>query len=236
MIMMMRTMCSLAPPLAASALAGCGIREAHIAMPSHLAAATERLELRGMGGGTRGDFRLAGMPGSFTRSAERLGIFDPLLVRNSGGGSFRLEGARPGEDLAGRCRFREREVNVGNVSVTPDRLMFRCGFARGGMPIAAELVLEDPKGALGTLHGRAERTGILYFEGQRIAIRSIHRDQGGGLPSPHAIGYMFEAGGREIGAVDLNGVKTVFAPRDPAAREAVIAASLALSIFWDPAI
>jgi hypothetical protein len=39
--------------------------------------------------------------------------------------------------------------------------------------------------------------------------------------------------GREIGALDLNGLnKTIFAPRLGPEREAVLAASLALSILW----
>lgn len=217
-------------------LSACGIRGGHIAMPGDLAMTTEPLRLSGMGGGTRGDFQLAGARGTFTRSAERLGIFDPLVVRHRGGGSFRLAGAAPGTDLAGRCGFRETEVNVGNLSLTPDRLAFRCGFARGGQPIAAELLLEDPKSAFGTVHGRSERRGILFFEGEEIEVRSIHRDQGGGLPAPHALGYAFELDGRQIGAVNLNGARTIYAPREPRQREAVVAASLALSIFWDPAI
>jgi hypothetical protein len=110
-------------------------------------------------------------------------------------------------------------------------------FHRNGRPMAAELVLADPKPALGTLHGRAERFGRLYIEGREIAIRSIHRDERGGLATPTALGYMFEAGGREVGAIDMNGPdKTLYVPRDPQLREAVIAAGLALSIFWDPAV
>lgn len=218
-------------------LSACSIREGRIAMPSELAATTEQLELRGMGGGTRGDFHVAGVPGSFTRSAERQGILGPLLVRNRGGGSFTLAGSPLAPQLSGRCNYREREVNVGPISVTPNRLSYHCMFHRHGRPMAAELVLEDPKPAFGTLHGRAERIGHLYIEGREIGIRSIHRDERGGLAAPTALGYMFEAGGREVGAVDVNGLnKTLYVPRDPELREAVIAAGLALSIFWDPAV
>lgn len=216
-------------------LAGC-VREARIAMPSQLAASAERIELRGLGGGTGGSFTLGGEEGRFTRGAERLGIFDPLLVRHSGGGSFRIEAPGGGSELAGRCAYREGQVNLGPVSLTPQRLAYRCEFARGGRPIDAGLAIEDPQGAFGTLHGRSERRGTLWFEGERIDVRSVHRDEGGGLPLPHALGYMFEADGVEIGAVDLNGGnKTLFVPHAGKRREAVIAAALALSIFWDPA-
>jgi hypothetical protein len=218
-------------------LSACSIREGRIAMPSELTATAEQLELQGMGGGTRGDFRLAGVPGSFTRSAERQGILDPLLVKHRGGGSFTLAGSPLAPQLSGRCDYREREVNVGPISVTPDRLSYYCMFKRHGRPMAAELVLVDPKPSFGTLHGRAERIGQLYIEGREIGIHSIHRDERGGLAAPTALGYMFEADGRKIGAADLNGLnKTLFVPRDPELREAVIAAGLALSIFWDPAV
>jgi hypothetical protein len=234
---MKKTLFNLLSLAAAVSLSACSIREGRIAMPPHLSTSTERLDLRGMGGGTRGNFNLAGAYGRFTRSAERLAIFDPLFVRNSGGGSFRLEHSQLGPDLSGRCRYREREVNAGPISVIPRRMVYHCDFAREGRPIDAELILEDPKGALGTVHGRAERDGMLVFEGLRIGIRSIHRDQRGGLPAPTALGYLFDIDGYEMGAVDLNGInKTIYAPRSPLEREAVLAASLALSVFWDPAV
>jgi hypothetical protein len=218
-------------------LSACNMRAGRIAMPSKLAAATEQLELRGMGGGRSGGFRLAGVPGSFTRSAERQGILDPLLVNHRGGGSFTLAASPLAPQLSGRCSYREREVNVGPISVTPNRLGYYCTFHRDDRPMAAELVLVDPKPVLGTLHGRSERVGHLYIEGRAIGIRSIHRDERGGLAAPTALGYMFEAGGREIGAIDVNGLnKTLYVPRDPELREAVIAAGLALSTFWDPAV
>jgi hypothetical protein len=217
-------------------LSACTIRGGRIAVPPGFASTTERLELRGMGGGTSGDFRLAGVPGSFSRSADRLGIFDPLLVRNGGGGSFTLAASPLGPQLSGRCRYRESEVSVGPISVTPGRLGYHCVFRSEGRPLAAELVLFDPKSALGTVHGRSERVGYLSIEGREIGIRSIHRDQRGGLPTPTPLGYIFDSGGLEVGAIDVNGPnKTLHVPRDPQLREAVIAAGLALSIFWDPA-
>jgi hypothetical protein len=128
-------------------------------------------------------------------------------------------------------------VNAGPISVTSGRLVFHCDFARGGRPIDANFVISDPSSAWGTVHGRDERTGMLVYEGRKIAVHSIHRDVAGGLPTPTALGYSFSADGREIGAVDLNGLnKTLYVPRNGPDREAVIAASVALSTFWDPAI
>ncbi len=56
------------------------------------------------------------------------------------------------------------------------------------------------------------------------------------VPAGTPLGYAFHLDGRQIGAVDLNGTdKTIYAPRAGPEREAVLAAGLALSIFWDPA-
>jgi hypothetical protein len=221
----------------ATALSGCMVREARIALAPGLAESAERIELTGMGGGRSGDFQLGQGSGTFTRSAERLGVFDPLLVRHRGGGAFRLRESTDGIELAGRCSYREGIVNAGPVSVTPGRLVFHCDFARGGRRIDASFMIAHPKSALGTLHGRDERTGMLVYEGREIAVRSIHRDIAGGLPTSTALGYSFSANGREIGAVDLNGLnKTLYVPRSGPDREAVIVASVALSTFWDPAI
>lgn len=227
----------VASSCAAVVLAGCSVHAARIAVAPELASSAERIELTGMGAGRGGDFRLGQATGTFTRSADRLGIFDPLLVKHRGGGSFRLRERPEGPELAGRCTYREAVVNAGPVSVTPGRLVFQCDFARDGRPIDASLVIADPKPTLGTLHGRDERTGKLVYQGQEIAVRSIHRDAAGGLPIPTALGYSFSVGGREIGAVDLNGLnKSLFVPRDGAEREAVIMGSVALSTFWDPAL
>lgn len=229
----MRTMLIPVAALAAAALSGC-VREARIAVPSDVAASTERLELRGMGGGTRGSFRLGTSAGRFTRSSERAGAFGALLVTKGGGGSFAV--SLPGGELSGECGFREREVNAGPVSVTTRPFVYRCGFRRDGRPIDAELTIEESHVSAGALLSKRERRGTLFFEGREIALRSLHRDAGGGLPTAAPLGYAFDGAGRQIGAVDLNcGNKTLFVPSAGPDRDAAIAAGLALSILWDPA-
>lgn len=217
----------------AAALSGC-VREARIAVPSDVAAATERLELSGMGGGNGGSFRLAGASGRFTRSSQRLGLFDPLVVARRGGGSFSV--TLPDGELSGDCQFRERELNAGPVSVATKAFAYRCDFRRDGRPIAAALVLEESRGSSGALLSKRERRGSLFFEGRELGLRSIHKDAGGGLATAAPLGYALEADGRQVGAIDLNGTnKTLFVPVSGAEREAAIAAGLALSILWDAA-
>lgn len=217
-----------AAAMAAVMLSGC-VREGRIALPAELAAATDRYQISGMGLGRRGDFTLAGSEGRFTRGADRLELLGALLAANSGAGTFRHGG------LEGACRYREREVNVGSVSVRARPFAYHCYFGRDGLP-AGELVLEEERGTTGAKLSKRGRHGFMTFDGVRYEVRSIHRDEGGGLSTATPLGYRFETDGRAVGAVDLNGPnKTVFAPRGGPVREAVFAGSLALSVLWDPA-
>ena len=229
-------MIALAASSIALALAGGGIREAQIAIPPELAGETEILLVRGLGGDSSGTFTLGSSKGRFTRSAERLGLPDPLVVRNRGRSSFRLSGPEVPGELSGRCAFGETQASLGHFAATPRRLVYSCRFSRDGQPIAAELVLRETDESLGSLFSKRERRGSLYYEGVRIEFRSLHRDRRGGLPMATPLGYAFYSDGRQIAAVDLNGSRTrIHAPRTGQQREAVIAASLALSVFWDPA-
>lgn len=198
-------------------------------MPSDLAASTEPVEVTGMGFGRRGDFWLAGTEGQFTRGADQVALWNSAFVSNTGAGSFRHG------TLAGACRYREREINIGVVSLPEHPFSYHCSIGRGGLHVG-ELVIEEETGTTGSMLGKRGRRGFMTFDEVRYEISSIHRDQGGGLAAATPLGYRFESGGRAIGAVDLNGEsKTIFAPRLGGGREAVFAGSLALSILWDPA-
>ncbi|WP_426267526.1 hypothetical protein [Sphingomonas sp. LHG3443-2] len=225
----MKTMAWAGLAAAAMMLSGC-IRESRIALPSDLAVTSETLELTGMGLGRRGDFLLAGTEGRFTRGADQLSFHNAFLVRNSGAGSFSYAG------LEGACRYRENAINVGPVSVDARPFAYRCFFGKDGAPVG-ELVIEEETGTVGSMLSKRGRRGFLLFDGVRYEVTSIHRDQNGSLAAATPLGYRFEADGRAVGAVDLNGTnKTLFAPRDRRAREAVFAGGLALSVLWDPAV
>lgn len=214
------------------ALSLMGCSTAKVAVASDLAASAEVLPLTGMGLGRSGDFNFAGGEGRFTRGADKLGLFGDFFVRNTGAGTFRFTGS--GTTLEGACRYRESEVNVSVVSVKKRPFAYECRLGRNGQQ-AGELVIEQGRGRAADF-GREGRVGFVVLDGVRLDIQSIHRMAGGGLPTPHPLGYRFVDARREVGAVDLNGVnKTVFAPPAGRAREAVFAGSLALSVLWDPA-
>lgn len=219
--------------LAAAPLMGC--TEARIAVPSDVAATAERLELTGMGGWQDGRFRLGGSEGRFSRRATQTKFFD-TFVHNRGGGSFEIAGPELGGVAGGRCGFDEREIDAGLAVVPNGRLTYTCEFQRDGRRLPGGLMLaEVPRGS-GMLAGRT-RAGELRLGGLVVGIRPIHHAEGGGLPTGTPLGYAFEVGNRQIGAIDLNGTnKTIYAPRQPGPeRDAVLMASLALSVFWDPA-
>lgn len=233
----MSTISTLSLAALAAAVSACAIQEARIPLSPGLAGGTETLEVRGLGGGKSGSFTLAGASGTFARGADRLGIMDPTFVRHSGGGRFALAESPVAPALAGRCSYREGQVNLGSVSVTPRRFGYQCDFVRGSAAApAGRMAIHDRNAPAGSIAGLAEREGMLDYSGQRLVVRSIHRSAGGSLPLSAPLGYAFVADGREVGAVDLNGTrKTVYAPTGGPYREAVIAGALALSILWDPA-
>jgi hypothetical protein len=122
------------------------------------------------------------------------------------------------------------------VSVDARPFAYHCFFGRNGAQVG-ELVIEEETGSVGSMLSKRGRRGFLLFDGVRYEVTSIHRDQGGGFAAATPLGYRFDADGRAVGAVDLNGTnKTLFAPSSGRAREAVFAGGLALSVLWDPAV
>ena len=203
-------------------------------MPGDLQSNSEVLRLTGMGGWQDGHFRLGASEGRFSRRATKTTALN-AFVRNAGGGGFEVTGPELGGSAGGRCGFQEREINAGVATLPNERLTYNCAFQRDGQPVDGGLFLAEVPSGSGILAGRT-RAGELRLGQLTVAIRPIHQAQGGGLPTDMPLGYAFDVGGRQIGAVDLNGTnKTIYAPRQPGSeRDAVLMASLALSVFWDP--
>jgi hypothetical protein len=220
--------------LLGAALAGGCVRDARIAIPADVQARTQRIDLTGMGFGERGDFRLGSAPGTFTRRSLQTRL-DDFYVQNIGGGSFDVAAAEGTARLSGRCGFHEEEFHAGTLVAPGMRLAYGCEFARDGASIPGGLLLKEVPTSRSVLAGRT-RAGELEIGGLTLQVRAIHDMAGGRVPSGSPLGYAFHLRGRQIGAVDLNGdTKAIFAPAEPGPeREAVLLASLALSVFWDP--
>lgn len=203
------------------------VQEARMRLPLAPAAQMEQVALVGIGGRAAGGFTLAGREGDYSRGGERVDAY--AVTDAAGGSSFTLRGAEGEPDLGGFCRFSQKDVALGRgITATVEPLFFQCNFDAGGEP-AGDLELS----ASGL--SSSERHGTLMFGGRIVEVRSVHKMQGSPLPTDLPIGYVFVAGGREIGGVDVNGgTKRVYLPRDPDLREAALAASVALAVFQEP--
>lgn len=220
-----------------AALTASACTEAHMRAPAAPPGAVESAVLTGVGGRQSGGFDLAGAHGNFVRSGgayrERdfTGRKSPVLFKD-GESQFTIWGEGIDGRLSGDCGSQASEFDAGRVSIGIADLSYRCRFQRDGAPIDARLELAEPRSA----KLLAPRAGFLFFRGRRMEIRSVHDfEEPGVLRSGTAAGYAFLVDGQEIGGIDLaNAPYRVYLPRDPAYREAAMAASLAMALFYDP--
>jgi len=229
------------------ALTGCSV--ARMQGFDAMAAATDTVAVSGIGGGERGAFRLStGAEGHFSRrlvtaSEEQDRFGHPLGgTERFGEANFTIAGPGIAGTLAGACRTRQaeyRDVSGGRglqvetvAAVLP--LHYDCRFTRDGRPVGG-MILGEPRPIGVQLAER--RAGAVTVDGRRLNLVSEHRVEGAalGIGVATPLGYRFEEAGRVIGMVSLNGARRFALPRDPAARDAALAAGLALTIFRDPA-
>jgi len=223
----MRSFHALLAVCCLSALTAC-VTAAKMMVPGDLAARSDRVEVSGIGAGTQGRTSVLGQTLEFTRSASRLSLFDDLQVSDRGRVDFTL--STPGQPpQSARCRMRQRSLTLGVVNFDAKPFAFECELD------GAVLSMQEPRGGVRTL--KAERRGELRFEGRSVALRSVHEAQGSALPLAAPIGYLFEEGGRAVGAVEINGTRPVLLlpAGDAALRQRLLQASLALALLWDPA-
>jgi hypothetical protein len=224
-----RAACVLLP----AALIGCSaIRPARMALPARLDATAERVSLTGLGAGPRGEFSVAGHGGAFTRRATRLSFFDAVATDRANT-TFTLNGPAFAAPVSARCGLAQRTATLNVMAFTPRPLQYDCAFE--GVAGARLVLQEGAKGLAGKL-GQAQRRGFVDVGGTRLALRSVHNVQGSPLPLDAPIGYVFEAEGAAVGAVELNGTTPeVLLPRAVAQRQAALLAAIALALVWDPA-
>lgn len=220
----------------ALAFGGCaGIQSARMALPHNLASSAVTVPVTGIGGGRSGAFRAGDYAGRFTRSDERLAVFDPLFERRDGHVNFELTGPDIVVSMRVACHAEERTVTLGVVSLEAQPMSFGCDISSGGSG-AARLEVRAHREGMGGRLMRQERRGEIALDGVALQIRSVHDVEGSGVRMATPIGYVFEQNGAAVGAVEINGSPVV--SHDPAlgarTRQAVIIASIALGLMWDP--
>lgn len=161
-------------------------------------------------------------------------------IERSGHFAFTARGPRVGGEIAGDCVYgrSERQARSGALAIAePDApLRLRCSFARDGVALGA-LALDGGEAA-GDDAAFDARVGDVRVGDTLLGIRSLHRvGAGRGFPTDAPAGYAFEgADGSAIGGVDVSGGATrrLSLPTGGPARDAALAAGLALALFWDP--
>ena len=226
--------------LAAMALAAgacAGFPEAQMQLPDNLQVSAETVTISGIGGGQRGSYAAGPYSGSFARSETRLAFFDPMVELRGGTTKFNLQGGELEGVIDAKCTMRERAITIGDISFKPKKMAYGCDFLHEGRSFPARFELQEISEGLGGMLSKRERRGEIAMDRSVIQIRSSHRMVGSAFDSASPIGYVFEAHGVPVGAVDINGapVLTMNASTDLAARRAMLVSALALSIFWEPA-
>lgn len=212
-------------------LAGCAhIEPARMALPETLNAdAFEELPLQGLGGKSKGDFRLADAGGRFERSASRLALFDAAITFDRASARYTLQQGTAAAVQA-ECRARRTEAQRSALALPMRPLTVDCDWRDGArLKLDAELLA-----AGGTQEARKGR-----FEGGGVGLelRSVHQLQGTKWPLAQPAGYTLLADGVPVGALELTGTTPrLWRPRAATPQqEAVTRAAIALALLWDPA-
>jgi len=217
---------------------------AHMGLPAEFEAQPERIEIKGFGGRNKGEWQVVTPSGDrysgrFTRSESRLGVFDPLYVRNKGKSSFTFV-VDTGEALvSAECSFRKVTVNVNIVTIDADKLAYQCDL-RGPSVQGAWIAVGQPKreGLKKKLLAQDLRRGEAQVFGVALAIESVHGYAGTRLTSQPPVGYLLRSGDHVVGAVELTDWNpAVYLAKDlaPQTVQSVFVAALAMAVLRDPA-
>ena len=212
---------------AALCLAACAaLPTARMRLPAGLEAA-KPLPFEGLGAGRSGRFSLEGQAVTFQRSGDTLSVFDRLRLD-------RVSVAFEHPDAQGRCDGRATALTAGVLDAPARPLALSCRLTGR---VAGELQLTEPRlAAAGT---RQAREGRAVFGALVIEILSEHALAGSPLPLSQPAGYRLMIAGRDVAALDLAGGAPVLRRvegLEPAVRDALTQAALALGLLFDPAV
>lgn len=114
-------------------------------------------------------------------------------------------------------------------------LVVVCHFSRDGREIG-HLSLSGRFGGSGLIQ-TTERAGQVEVNGVRLRLRSEPRSGTRRIPTAGPVRYSVEPeGGERVGAIDTTGLTRarVAAAGDAAHRDPILAAAIALAVFWEP--
>lgn len=187
--------------------------------------------------GTRGHVR-RNSAGRTTGQSPRFADEDYALDRIARYGSmdFTVDGPEVRGALVATCRYGRAELRESSgpfASSDPvEPLRYRCRFTRDGRAVG-DLEIDAARKVDQAFV--AARVGVIRFDGTELGIRSIHDIADVGVPLESPPGYLFDAVGGTVGAVEIaGGTAHLAVPRAGPGRDAAVVAGLALALFWDP--
>lgn len=223
--------------LTAVLLVSCGVLQpAQMQLPDSLIQRTTEYAVTDMGGGTRGNYRIGEHSGTFKRSETRLQFFDIAEFR-AGGADFTLSGPLIEGQIEAHCKMRERLLNLGDFSFTTKPMAYGCDFTVNKRSFPARFEIQEASTGIAGALLKNERRGEIAIDRVILQLQSVHRVVGSPLQLANPIGYEISLNGDVIAAVELNGTPRVWLPThtDIPTQRAVVAAAMALAVFWDPA-
>lgn len=238
----------MSSPILLTALFGltAAVTVARMDLPEDFAADAVRVGFTGFGGRNNGSYAITDpsgdrWSGKFSRNESRLGVFDPLLVRQKGKGSFEFSDPGTGQHLLdAECAFRKLTVNVDVVTVDPKKAAYSCELTFSQKAETGRVVIGQPKreGLKKKFLAQDLRAGEAIVFGERLVLESVHGYAGSKFSSQPAIGYLLRSGDRTLAAVELTDTNPGIyfgAGLSETEHRAVLVAALAIAVYRDPA-
>ena len=222
---MLRSLC-----LPILALGACAVTATEVALPPSLAGG-ETLAIEGVNGGLSGRVRVGAQEGTFQRTRREttaLGTYESDVATTR----LNLTGPDLARPIEVDCRIERRAVTSQGVSIPTQPTAYDCVLSRGGA-----LVVEEKREVAGP-YPFPVRLGRVTLDGTTLSVRSLHDYAGIEREALEALGYSFADGDTVVGAVSLlMPPRLTIAPgADEGQRAAMIAASAALAITWEPSL
>lgn len=138
-------------------------------------------------------------------------------------------------EVTGNCGGGQSHRNILGITFDRENLAYYCDYA-GAAPADAGMGLALSRGSLLGRILQPQRAGSLTWNG--VEYRTETRRLGGlPLGGGSVMGYIITRDGREVGGVDLNGMRPTFHLPPPGSpdRDAVAVFAISLWAFRDPA-
>ncbi|WP_159736907.1 hypothetical protein [Vibrio atypicus] len=189
-------------------------------------------DLWGLGGD--GQFTMGGLyEGKYSRDASSSTWFNTISTKD---GSMGAEITRKdnGESWVLNCSGGGTSVNVGMMQFGGNA-PYTCDISSKGQSVGNfTIAAEDKMINFGT---EKKETGHININGKRFEVETVHTSTNLMMPLENPLGYSFKLNGKEVAAVQTNGILTVqWLPEMSQEQQDVLAVgAIASALSWRPA-